>query len=49
MIAGDLKFEDNESEFDVLAAIEFDEIDAADAIDIQLLAARVQAARHCGA
>lgn len=41
--------EAQEPEAGVDAMIEFDETDADTAIELELLAARVQAARHCGA
>jgi len=42
--------EEYEADFAATGAIEFDELDDADeAFEVDLLAARVQAARHCGA
>ena len=45
--------EEYEADFAATVALEFDELDESDesdtAIELRLLAVRVQAARHCGA
>jgi hypothetical protein len=42
--------EEDENDFAATGAIEFDEIKDADmSVEIELLAARIKAARHCGA